>query len=91
MDQLDVLLPYLLTANLIGFLFMGLDKRKAKNQQWRIPERTLWGIAILGGAVGSLLGMKVFRHKTKHRAFTVGMPLLIVLHIIALAYLLGVI
>ncbi|MUK86897.1 DUF1294 domain-containing protein [Ornithinibacillus sp. L9] len=87
MYQIDVWLPYILAVNLIGFLFMGVDKRKAKNNQYRLPERTLWGIAILGGAIGSLVGMKVFRHKTKHRSFVIGMPLLIVVHLVLIVYI----
>lgn len=87
MDETIMLLVYLVTANLVSFLFMGMDKRRAKKGEYRIPERTFWGIAIIGGATGAYLGMQQFRHKTKHRSFTIGMPLLIVLHIALLAYL----
>ncbi|SET44171.1 Uncharacterized membrane protein YsdA, DUF1294 family [Oceanobacillus limi] len=87
MGELQMFFPYILVVNIVGFLFMGLDKRKAKKQEWRLPERTLWGIAILGGAVGSLIGMRIFRHKTRHKAFVVGMPLLIILHLLVLIYI----
>jgi uncharacterized membrane protein YsdA (DUF1294 family) len=80
------LLYYIGFANLLGFVIMGMDKKKARNNQRRIPERTLWGIAILGGAIGSYLGMNVFRHKTKHTSFNVGMPLLIVINVILIVY-----
>jgi uncharacterized membrane protein YsdA (DUF1294 family) len=60
--------------NIIGFASMGLDKRRARRGMWRIKERTLFIIAALGGSVGSMLGMAAFRHKTKHRSFTLGMP-----------------
>ncbi|WP_117170529.1 DUF1294 domain-containing protein [Paraliobacillus sediminis] len=72
---------YVFLVNLIAFILMGLDKRKAKKGKWRIPEKTLWFSAVMGGAFGSLLGMQLFRHKTKHKAFTIGMPLVIMLHI----------
>ncbi|MFC4556641.1 DUF1294 domain-containing protein [Virgibacillus kekensis] len=87
MDETIMLVVYLITANIITFLFMAMDKRRARNREYRIPERTFWGLALIGGAVGAYLGMRQFRHKTKHRSFVVGMPLLIVLHIALLMYL----
>ncbi|MFD2046280.1 DUF1294 domain-containing protein [Ornithinibacillus salinisoli] len=86
MIDLEILL-YLIVANIIGFIFMGIDKRKAKKGEWRLPERTLWGIAILGGAIGSLLGMKTFRHKTKHRSFVIGLPLIIIFQVVFFVYI----
>lgn len=71
------LLPYLLTVNAAAFLLMLIDKEKAKKRKYRIPEDTLMGIAILGGSLGAWFGMQVFRHKTKHRKFTLGIPLII--------------
>lgn len=62
--------------SIIGFTLMGVDKAKAKKGEWRIKEATLFAFAILFGAVGSTLGMLVFRHKTKHRYFAVFFPLL---------------
>ncbi len=67
-------LTYLLTVNIIGFAIMGIDKKKAEKGKWRIPEKTLFFVAIIGGSIGTCAGMKVFRHKTKHTKFTVGMP-----------------
>lgn len=58
------------------------DKRKAIKKAWRIPERTLFAVAILGGSLGSLLGMHLFRHKTKHLSFLLGIPCILILHII---------
>lgn len=65
---------YLLVINIGGFLFMGLDKAKAKAGAWRIPERRLFGIALLGGSPGVWLGMYYFHHKTKHWYFRYGVP-----------------
>jgi len=76
---------YLLGVNVIGFAMMGIDKWKAKKRAWRIPETTLFIVAIIGGALGSVLGMHLFRHKTKHWYFLYGMPAILVIHII-LAY-----
>ena len=67
-------LLYLLLINAAAFLLMLVDKIKAKKNRWRIPERTLFGSALLGGSIGALLGMYTFRHKTKHLSFTLGMP-----------------
>ena len=75
---------YLLTLNLLGFIFMLADKQKAVKGKWRIPEKTLFFIAILGGSIGSILGMYTFRHKTKHMSFVIGMPLILILQIILL-------
>ena len=74
-------LLYLLLINAAAFLLMLVDKRKAKKNRWRIPERTLFGSALLGGSVGALLGMYTFRHKTKHLSFTLGMPAILIAQI----------
>ena len=79
-------LLYLVILNIAGFISMGIDKAKAKKHAWRIPEKTLFLIAILGGSLGSILGMQVFRHKTKHIQFVVGIPLILVVQI-GLVYL----
>lgn len=71
------ILPYLVVVNLDGFLLMGADKRRAKRGLRRIPEATLFLVAVLGGSLGALAGMYTFRHKTLHTKFTVGMPLLL--------------
>lgn len=71
---------YLLAINLIAFIVMGYDKTKAIHKERRVPERRLFLIAALGGALGMLFGMRFFHHKTKHRSFTAGIPALLVLN-----------
>lgn len=70
---------YIILINLIAFVVFGIDKRKARKEQWRVPESTLFILAIIGGSIGALLGMLAFRHKTKHRKFTIGIPLILAL------------
>lgn len=72
---------YLLIINLTGFLIMFIDKSRAIHKEWRIPEKTLIGISIIGGSVGMLLGMSTFKHKTKHKKFTLGVPFILTLQI----------
>lgn len=76
------LLAYLITINALGFLLMRIDKQKARQRKWRIPEATLLGIAVIGGSVGSILGMRIFRHKTRHAKFRFGLPAILSLQII---------
>lgn len=73
-----VLGGYFLLINFVSFVTMAVDKRKATKRRWRIPEKTLFLQAVLGGCIGALAGMYCFRHKTKHRKFVVGMPLILV-------------
>ncbi len=73
---------YVLLVNLAAFVVYGMDKRRAIQHQWRIPEKTLLGLALAGGSVGALLGMKVFRHKTKHWRFKICVPLFLVIHLV---------
>lgn len=82
------LLLYLCIINAIGFLLMHIDKKKAIKKQWRIPEKTLLGVAFIGGSVGSLFGMYTFRHKTKHVKFTVGIPVILSLQLVIAAIIL---
>lgn len=70
---------YLVVINLVGFGAMGIDKRRARQGRWRIPEARLFLYAILGGSLGSVAGMWVFHHKTKHWYFKYGMPLIFIL------------
>lgn len=65
---------YPIIINIIAFLLMGIDKRKAVKHRFRIPEKVLFMSAILGGSVGAYMGMQTFRHKTKHRSFVLGIP-----------------
>ena len=81
------LIPYLILMNALGLLLMYEDKRRAKRKRWRIPERTLLLVAAFGGSLGSLMGMYLFRHKTRHRKFTVFVPLFLALHTAGLLYL----
>lgn len=81
-----VIMIYLVVMNIIGFASMGIDKSKAKRGAWRIPEKTLFLIAILGGSIGSILGMKQFRHKTKHKTFTIGMPTILLVQAAIILY-----
>ena len=74
-------LLYLAAVNLITFLAYGLDKMKAKRDAWRIKESTLLLLAAIGGSLGALLGMQVFHHKTRHRKFTIGVPLILLAQI----------
>ena len=76
-----ILLVYLVLVNAAGLLFMFVDKQKAQRGQWRIPEATFMLTAAIGGSVGSLLGMYLFHHKTRHSKFTVGIPLILVLQV----------
>ena len=78
---------YLLIVNIIAFFLMGIDKKKAQTGVWRIPEKTLFLSAILGGGVGAIAGMQLFRHKTRHRSFVIGMPLILLAWVILLAAL----
>lgn len=82
-----ILLLWLGLVSLLLFGMMGADKRKAKRGQWRIPEKALFLVAICGGAVGGTLGMQYFRHKTKHRSFQIGFPMLAVLQLLLLGHL----
>lgn len=79
---------YLLIINLIGLLIMYIDKRKAKYGKWRIPERTLLLVAILGGSIGTIIGMYWFRHKTQKLKFVLGFPTILISEIIIVAYFL---
>ena len=73
---------YIIIINLIGFLAMLIDKNKAERGAWRIPENTLLWITILGGSIGTITGMYVFRHKTKKAKFTIGFPAILILEIV---------
>ncbi len=81
MDVITLLLSYFAAMNLIGFALMGIDKYKAKKRGFRIPEATLFIVAIIGGSIGSLIGMYTFHHKTRHRSFVYGMPFILIVQI----------
>ncbi|WP_163539720.1 DUF1294 domain-containing protein [Gracilibacillus sp. YIM 98692] len=85
--MLDGLLMYYAVLNIIAFIMMGMDKQRAKKNKWRIPEKRLWLIAFIGGAIGATLAMNQFKHKTMHRNFQVFLPILSILHMVLLLYL----
>ena len=80
---MKLLLVYLLIINAAAFALMLADKWKAKKNRWRIPEATLMGTAALGGSIGALAGMYLVRHKTRHLKFTLGVPAILVVQILA--------
>lgn len=79
---------YLLAINLIGLLIMYIDKKKAKYGRWRVPEKTLLIVALLGGSIGTMIGMRLFRHKTQKIKFTLGFPTILISEIIIITYFL---
>ena len=79
MDQF--VMYYLVMVNALGFTIMGIDKKRAIRNQWRIPEKTLFLISVIGGSLGAWAGMYTFRHKTKHWYFVVGIPAILIAQI----------
>lgn len=73
-----IVIGYLAVMNLMGLAVMAIDKEKAIRHAWRIPEKVLFGVSLLGGSIGTWLGMYLFRHKTKHWYFVIGMPLILI-------------
>ncbi|AZU63572.1 DUF1294 domain-containing protein [Neobacillus mesonae] len=90
MNGQTLLSAALIIMNIAGFWIMGADKRRAKMHQYRIRERTLWLVALFGGAVGSTAGMQFFRHKTKHIGFKMGFPILALIEVILFLKIIGV-
>lgn len=78
MDGMKLFVIYMIAMNVLGVAVMWADKRRARLHRWRIPEKALFGVSLLGGSVGTWAGMYLFRHKTKHWYFVVGMPLILV-------------
>ncbi len=87
MDVILTIVGYFVVLNIIGFALMGIDKWKAKKGAFRIPEATLFIIAVIGGSVGSILGMYTFRHKTRHWYFVYGMPAILLLQLAVVFFL----
>ncbi|NFG25343.1 DUF1294 domain-containing protein [Clostridium botulinum] len=85
--MIKVVLIYLLFINFIGFSIMLVDKKRAIHKEWRVPEKTLIGISIIGGSIGMILGMFTFRHKTKHLKFLLGIPVIIIIQFYIVIYL----
>ena len=73
---------YLILLNIVGFIMSAVDKSAAKRHKWRVPEKNLFAVSLLGGAVGTLISMLLFRHKTKHKRFMIGIPLIILAQIL---------
>lgn len=78
---MKLILYYILFINLCGILIMYVDKSKSKKGKWRIPENTLFTIAFAFGALGIFTGMRLFRHKTKHKKFVIGIPLIVIVEL----------
>ena len=83
----NALLYYLIVINIVTFLVYGIDKVKAKQGSWRISEATLLILAVIGGSIGALLGMKIWHHKTQHKKFKYGVPTILIIQIILIGYL----
>lgn len=79
--SISVLIYYLVALNIITFFIYGIDKHKAKKNKWRISEAFLLALALLGGSVGAWLGMKIWHHKTMHKKFQLGVPLIFILQV----------
>mgnify|MGYP003294591480 CR=1 FL=1 len=79
---------YLAIINALGLLLMLIDKQRARKQAWRIPEQILMTVAAIGGSLGTLIGMHLFRHKTKHLKFTLGIPAILIVQIALVWWLL---
>ncbi len=82
MNSFDIIILYAVAVNVVSFIMMGVDKRKAVKRAFRIPESTLFVLAIIGGSIGSIAGMHLFHHKTRHWYFLYGMPVILALQII---------
>lgn len=82
-----ILQTYLVLVNAAAFLLMLADKQKASRGAWRIPEATLIGFALLGGSLGAIAGMHLFRHKTRHKKFSIGLPVILAVQILAVLML----
>ena len=81
------ILYYLIAINITTFFIYGIDKLKAKKGKWRIPESTLLLLAIIGGSIGAWLGIKVWHHKTRHKKFKYGIPLIVIIQIAIAIYI----
>ncbi|WNF36000.1 DUF1294 domain-containing protein [Bacillaceae bacterium IKA-2] len=83
---IEILVAYAFFINVISLVYMYIDKQKAIKSQWRISEKSLFLLAIIGGSIGIMIGMKLFRHKTKHLSFKVGIPSIFILQIVLISY-----
>ena len=85
MTTKQIIIIYLIAINVVTFFLYGMDKWKAKRSKWRISEATLLGLAVIGGSIGAWLGMKVWHHKTQHKKFKYGLPLILLAQIALIA------
>ena len=85
--MIKFILTYLVLMNLIAFIAFGIDKWKARNNAWRIPETTLFLLAILSGSIGAKLGMHIWHHKTKHLSFVIGVPVIMLLQVVLFVFI----
>ena len=83
--MMEVVVYFLVGINILSFIVYGIDKWRAAHGRWRIPESTLLGIAVIGGSIGALIGMKVWHHKTKHKKFVFGLPAILLIQLIILS------
>ena len=88
MDSKTISILLYVFMNIVGIVIMKADKSRAIKRQYRISEKTLWLVALFGGAVGTTAGMKIYRHKTKHISFKVGFPFLAIVEIVLFSYFL---
>ena len=86
--MMEVVAYFLVGINILAFIVYGIDKWRAAHDRWRIPESTLLGLAVIGGSIGALLGMKVWHHKTKHKKFVFGLPAILLIQLIILSSIL---
>ena len=86
--MMNIILGYLLAVNITSFLLYGIDKYKAKKGRWRISEATLLLMAVIGGSIGAWVGMRIWHHKTMHKKFKYGIPIIIILQVALAVYLL---
>ena len=85
--MMNIILYYLLAVNIATFLLYGIDKYKAKKSKWRISEATLLTMAAIGGSIGAWAGMRLWHHKTMHKKFKYGIPVIIIMQIALVTYL----
>ena len=85
---MNTILYYLLAVNITSFILYGIDKYKAKKGKWRISEATLLTMAAIGGSIGAWAGMRLWHHKTMHKKFKYGIPIIIILQVALVVYLL---
>ncbi len=88
METILLITAYTAAVNIVGFFIMGIDKAKARKHAWRISEAALFFVALIGGSLGTTLGMHIFRHKTKHWYFKWGMPLILIVQIALIVFML---